>query len=148
MENNTQSTVDSRFVKELQYFVHISFTSEEEMKALYLQMSKIVNPQLQYVELDESIKLKNLFRKLRQYINCLQFIGDHEWNAGIAEILNASGVYMLQNNVELKKRLKNNEAIGMHLQFMTQLAGNIHLIKQIQGIINYHRGNVEYLLKK
>ena len=117
------------------------------MKAYYLQMANIMN--VKYAEgHSETLSLLSLYRKIRQFINILQIIGMHEWGKGISEIQKACGVYMLQKEIPPKTLLQTNEAIGLHLQFLMQLAGNVGFLKQLEGILQYHYKNVEYLFKK
>lgn len=67
---------------------------------------------------------------------------------GIAEIQDASGFYMLQSTLPHKTLLQANREIGLHLQFITQLASNVGFLKQLEGILYYHSQNVENLLKR
>ena len=122
------------------------FPSEEAMKTYYLQLADLMN--VRYAEEpSEYLTLKCLHRKLRQFTCALQLIGQHEWGQGISEIQNACGVYMLQNVIERKILLQNNREIGKHLQFITQLAGNVGFLKQLEGILYYHFQNVKRILE-
>ena len=47
-----------------------------------------------------------------------------------------------------KTLLQANREIGLHLQFITQLASNVGFLKQLEGILYYHSQNVENLLKR
>ena len=99
-------------------------------------------------ESSEYVSLQCLKRKLRQFIHVLQLLGTHEWGNGIAEIQDASGFYMLQSTLPHKTLLQANREIGLHLQFITQLASNVGFLKQLEGILYYHSQNVENLLKR
>ncbi|MCD8182201.1 MAG: hypothetical protein LUE99_02980 [Bacteroides sp.] len=95
----------------------------------------------------EYARLQSLYRKLKQFINVLQLLSMHEWGKGILEIQNAEGIYMLQSNIDRKILLQTHQEIGLHLQFITQLAGNMSFVKQLLGILQCHYHNVEYLIK-
>lgn len=146
MENNTQP-VTAQELPNAAMHPRTGFPSEEAMKAYYLQLIDIMN--ITYAEEpSEYISLQCLKRKLRQFIHVLRLIGTHEWGNGIAEIQDASGIYMLQSTLPHKTLLQANREIGLHLQFITQLASNVGFLKQLEGILHYHFQNVESLLNK
>lgn len=117
------------------------------MKSYYLQLAEIMN--IHYTgEHSELTSIKCLYRKLRQFGNTMRFIGAHEWGQGIAEIQNTCGTYMIQSNINQKELLKTNKEIGLHLQFIVQLASNVCFVKQLEGILFYHYENVSYLVNK
>ena len=146
MENNTQP-VTAQELSNVAMHPRTGFPSEEAMKAYYLQLIDIMN--IAYVkESSEYVSLQCLKRKLRQFIHVLQLLGTHEWGNVIAEIQDASGFYMLQSTLPHKTLLQANREIGLHLQFITQLASNVGFLKQLEGILYYHSQNVENLLKR
>lgn len=124
------------------------FDSEENMKTYYLQMADTLNANIQLEGYQELVLLKNLHRKIRQFIGSLQPITEHEWKSGISEIQNACGVYMFQNQIERKELLRINREIGQHLQFITELAGNTCFIKQLYGNLHCHFLNLNYLIRR
>lgn len=128
--------------------VAYSFSSEEEMKSYYLQMFRTMNQFFHSSQISEYMQLHSLRRRLDRYIFVLQLLSRHEWGSGVAEIQNACGVYMIQPNLERKEQLRTNREIGQHLLFLTQLAGNIHITKQILGLMDSHYQNVTYLISK
>lgn len=128
--------------------VAYSFSSEEEMKAYYLQMFGTMNQFIHSCKISEYMQLHSLQRRLDRYIFVLQLLSRHEWGNGVAEIQNACGVYMIQPNLERKEQLRTNRKIGQHLLFLTQLAGNIHITKQLLGLMDSHYQNVNYLMDK
>lgn len=146
MENNQQPAI-AQEVDNAAMHPRSVFTSTEAMKDYYLQFANILN--VRYVEgPSEFMSLNCLHRRLIQYIHAVQLINTHEWGKGIAEIQNACGAYLLQSNMDKKKLLQTNEEIGLHLQFISQLAGKVGFLKQLEGILHYHNQNVEYLLKR
>ena len=124
------------------------FDSDEAMTTYYLLMADTFNTNIQLEDYQEVAHLKNLQRKLRQFIYSLQPIIEHEWKRGVSEIQNACGVYMFQNQIERKELLRVNSEIGRHLQFITELAGNTSYIKQLYSNLHCHFQNVSYLLIK
>ena len=146
MENNTQS-VTAQELPNTAMHPRTHFPSEEAMKTYYLQLIDIMN--IAYMaEPSEYISLQCLHRKLKQYVHVLRLIGTHEWGKGIAELQDASGIYMLKSTLPHNTLLQANREIGRHLQFITQLASNVGFLKQLEGILCYHLQNVEGLLKK
>lgn len=124
-----------------------SFTSDEAMKSYYLQLAEIMN--IHYLgEYSELTSIQYLQRKLRQFGNTMRFIGTHEWGQGIAEIQSTCGTYMMQKNNNQKELLKTNKEIGLHLQFIVQLASNVCFVKQLEGLLSFHYENVSYLANK
>lgn len=123
------------------------FASEEEMKAYYLHLADILNVKFTE-EPSEFLSLSSLRRKLKQYIIALQLISTHDWGTGIAEIHDACGVNMLHSKLEQQLLLKANKEIGLHLQFIMELAGNVGFFKQLLGALYYHYRNVVHLLNK
>lgn len=146
MENNNQP-VSTQEVSNVAMHPRRDFSSEEEMKTYYLQLANIMNVKFAG-ESSEAKSLNCLRRKLKQFTHLMQFLGTHEWSKGIAEIQNACGAYMLQNSVDRKRLLQTNQEIGSHLQFITHLASNTGLAKQMEGILYYHYQNVLTLLDK
>lgn len=125
---------------------HLCFQSFEHMKVYYLQMCNIFTPNQLLVERSDYSRLKNLYRKIKQFSSCIQNLGDHPWEKGITEIQSTCGIYMMQNNIDPQNRIRTNQEIGHHLQFITLMATNTNLYKQLQGIFSYHLANVQHLL--
>ena len=150
MENNNQQAASQTAGQELPSIAmhpRYDFSSEEEMKTYYLQLTNIMN--IKFVgESPELMSLNCLRRKLKQFIHLMQLLGTHEWGKGIAEIQNACGAYMLQNNLDRKTLLCTNQEIGQHLQFIISLASHTGLAKQMEGILYYHYQNILQLLNK
>ena len=145
MESIHQQSVTSEAPEEVTKPVH-GFPSEEAMQTYYLQMAEIMGIRCRG-ERSEDNSIRNLYHRLKQFANTLQYINTHEWERGIAEIQNAAGAYMMQDNIDCKKLLQTNNEIGLHLQFIARLAGSAGFLRQLQGIIIYHLQNVEYLVK-
>lgn len=145
MENSIQQGVTCK-VSEKATKPTRGFRSAEAMEAYYLQLAEITGTKCHDEQTDD-ISIRRLYRKLKQFNNMLAEFNIHEWGKGIAEIQNACGYYMMQSDIDRKKLLQTNEEIGLHLQFLINLAGSTPLLRQIQGIIAYHLQNVEYLLK-
>lgn len=148
MENSNQLEAPQTMPVKPNNIVLGTFQSEEAMKVFYLQMSDTMNVNIHTKEHPDRMRLKLLHAKLKKHIDVLQHLSQHEWGQSVAEIQNACGVYLLQNNIDRKILLQSNREIGRHLQFIIQLAGNMSFIKQIMGNLNYHFQNVDYIIKK
>ena len=145
MENNSQPTIFSE--DSLAMHPRSTFSSEEEMKTYYLHLANVLNVRFTE-EPSEFLSLTSLRRKLKQYIIALQLISTHEWGTGIADMHDACGVNMLHSKLEQQLLLKANKEIGLHLQFIMELAGNVGFFKQLLGMMHYHYRNVVHLLNK
>ena len=149
MENSNQPETDIQPNNyHLLNSVAYSFPSEDIMKAYYIQMTYVMNPSLHIEKHTDYVRMQNLQRKLKQFINVMHQLTDHEWGKGVLEIQNAAGIYMQQNNIDRKILLQANQKVGEHLQFITQLAGNVGYMKQLLGILNCHYQNIGYLIKR
>lgn len=124
----------------------LSFSSEEAMKTFYLQLANQTHPSIQNC-ISEIVRLEILDRKIKQFINALNFINVHDWGKGITEIHNATGVFMLQKDYPNKLLLQTNREIGQHLQFLMKLAGNVAIMKQLESFLNHHHKNLMALLR-
>ena len=147
MENNNQQSEAIQELPSAPMHPRLHFESDEAMKSYYLQLANIMNVKYTTSSSDQ-LSLQSLLRKLKQFTNALQLIDTHEWGKGILEIQNASGVYMMQKDIPSKTLLRANQEIGLHLQFLIQLAGSICFLKKLEGTLYYHNQNVLYLLKK
>ena len=67
---------------------------------------------------------------------------------GIAEIQISCGVYSLQDNLSKEKRMQMNTSTGKHLQFLTQMAMNSPVFKQLFRNYHNHYIQVESLVKQ
>ena len=149
MENSNQPETDIQSNNyHLLNSVAYSFPSEDAMKAYYIQMTYVINPTLYIEKHTDYVRLQKLQRKLKQFINIIQHLTTHEWGKGVLEIQSAAGIYMQQNNIDRKTLLQANQKVGEHLQFITQLAGNVGYMKQLLGILNCHYQNIGYLIKR
>ena len=149
MENSNQPETDIQSNNyHLLNSVAYSFPSEDIMKAYYVQMTYVMNPSLHIEKHTDYVRMQSLQRKLKQFINIIQHLTTHEWGKGVLEIQSAAGIYMQQNNIDRKILLQANQKVGEHLQFITQLAGNVGYMKQLLGILNCHYQNIGYLIKR
>lgn len=67
---------------------------------------------------------------------------------GIAEIQISCGVYSLQDNLSKEKRMQMNTSTGKHLQFLTQMAMDSPVFKQLFRNYHNHYIQVESLVKQ
>ena len=148
MENNNQPEISQAISEEKSYYESTYFESDEAMKAFYLQMAININISQQIGENPEYIALKRLQHKLKQQARAVQPLCEYEWGRGISEIHEACGVYMMQKGIDPNKLIKANEEVGKHLQFMSKLAGNTGIIRQILGSLVFHINNVDYLMRR
>lgn len=148
MESSNQSETLQAIPNKQINSVSKCFDSEEAMTAHYLQMADSFNANIQLEGRSDFARLKNLHRKLQQFIDALQPLTKHEWKRGVSEIQNACGAYMFQDQIKREELLHVNREIGQHLQFIAELAGNTCFIKQLYGNLSCHFLNVNYLIKK
>ena len=72
----------------------------------------------------------------------------YPWDEGIAEIQISCGVYSLQDNLSKEKRMQMNTSTGKHLQFLTQMAMDSPVFKQLFKNYHNHYIQVESLVKQ
>lgn len=147
MENSQTNVVQKEVSEETPQFLLTKFESEEEMKAYYLQMMNVIRVTHSNPSIDsEYERFKKLSSKFNQYKIFFQALSQHKWETGIAEVQRAVGIYMMQNIDDTKMRRQINQEIASLLQFIVYISGNIHIIKQFQGIINTHLVHIHHLL--
>lgn len=146
MENQETAKALTTFCEQ-NSFLFIKFPDREAMKAYYLQMSNFVNYETP-APANETENLKRLKRKLKQFTHALGIVNSHQWGEGISEMQTACGGYLTKNNEEFWKRMRVNEIVSKHFEFIVRLAQNIYLLRQLQGMLNLHYQNIAMLIKE
>ena len=145
---NNQSKLTLEIPDAMQQYIQTTFESEDAMRKHYLQLSNIMHCAHNHRCFDtEYSRLKKLYNKLKQYATFIQILGEHEWDKETADIQNALGIYLMQNDIDSRIRKQTNQKIASQLQFIVFLSRNTNLIKQIQGITTEHLSNVLYILE-
>ena len=148
MENSQLKDLQEEVSEATKQYILTTFNSENGMKTYYLQMSNIIrSAHINSSIVTEYNILKKLSKKLKQYCTFNLTLGEHEWDKGIADIQKALGIYLMQNNIEIKERKQTNQEIASQLQFIVFLSGNINIIKQLHGILQRHLSNVMLFLR-
>ena len=104
---------------------------KEELKDFYLKFAFLLNPDSCSVNRTEFELLNILLKDLKKILAALTHLNTHPWDEGIAEIQISCGVYSLQDNLSKEKRMQMNTSTGKHLQFLTQMAMNSPVFKQL-----------------
>lgn len=147
MSTNQEQELVQAVVGEENFF-NVIFTSDEEMKAYYLHLAYLLNPQLRGLQCDEAKLLKELLRKLTKFRQVIQSMGSHPWEEGVLEIQTALGYYMTQPHIDRSKQLQINASIGKHLQFLTLMASQTYVTKHIEAVFHLHCICLRTLLKQ
>lgn len=112
------------------------------------QMYRFMNIVLPSPTTKDTPDMKELQRRLKKFLVVMNAVSNHDWSAGIAEIQEAWGVYLLANRIDEKRVKRMNEAIGAHLQFLVQMAENRSTMKQLFGVLNKHYINVTNVMNR
>ena len=121
---------------------------KEELKDFYLKFAFLLNPDSCSVNRTEFELLNILLKDLKKILAALTHLNTHPWDEGIAEIQISCGVYSLQDNLSKEKRMQMNTSTGKHLQFLTQMAMNSPVFKQLFRNYHNHYIQVESLVKQ
>ena len=115
---------------------------KEELKDFYLKFAFLLNPDSCSINRTEFELLNILLKDLKKILAALTHLNTHPWDEGIAEIQISCGVYSLQDNLSKEKRMQMNTSTGKHLQFLTQMAMDSPVFKQL--FRNYHESRSPY----
>ena len=121
---------------------------KEELKDFYLKFAFLLNPDSCSVNRTEFELLNILLKDLKKILAALTHLNTHPWDEGIAEIQISCGVYSLQDNLSKEKRMQMNTSTGKHLQFLTQMAMDSPVFKQLFRNYHNHYIQVESLVKQ
>lgn len=128
-------------------FMHVTFSSDDEMLKFYLLLNRFINPVTYLMQRSDMERLEDLCRVLKQRTAFLIPVEEHRFT-GINELTRAIGIYMMNVNISKANRINAASLIGNQMQFITHMASNINHIKQMSRANHSHLQNVEYLIDK
>ena len=102
---------------------------KEELKDFYLKFAFLLDPDSCSVNRTEFELLNILLKNLKKILAALTHLNTHPWDEGIAE-------------------MQMNTSTGKHLQFLTQMAMNSPVFKQLFRNYHNHYIQVESLVKQ
>ena len=121
---------------------------KEELKDFYLKFAFLLNPDSCSVNRTEFEMLNILLKDLKKIVGALTHLTMHAWDDGMAEILLSCGAYSIQDDLNKKTRMQMNASMGKHLQFLTQMAMDSPVFKQLFRNYHNHYIQVESLVKQ
>lgn len=128
-------------------FMHVAFSSDDEMLNFYLIFNRFINPVTYFMQRPDIERLEDLYRMLKQQIAFLTPMENHNFS-GINELTRAFGIFMMNTNISNANRLNAAGLVGNHMQFIIHMASNMNHIKQLLRANHSHIQNVEYLIAK
>ncbi|WP_455591369.1 hypothetical protein [Bacteroides sp.] len=147
MENKDMDAL-LKTLGEANQYMYPHFASREEMKAYYLQMNEFMNYGMPPATSPKDTDFRRLRRKLKQYIDILSELNEHQWGDEISELATAGGGYMMLKNTDFYKKMEINQAVGKHIAFIVRISQNIYLMRQLQSLLHVHYQNVSLLIKE
>ena len=121
---------------------------KEELKDFYLKFAFLLNPDSCSINRTEFELLNILLKDLKKIVGALTHLTMHAWDDGMAEILLSCGAYSIQDDLNKKTRMQMNASMGKHLQFLTQMAMDSPVFKQLFRNYHNHYIQVESLVKQ
>ena len=128
-------------------FMHVAFSSDDDMLNFYLILNRFVNPVTYLMQRSDMERLEDLHRMLKQQAAFLTPMENHYFS-GINELTRAFGMFMMNINISNTNRINTASLVGNHMQFIIHLASNMNHIKQMSHANYSHIQNVEYLIAK
>lgn len=125
-----------------------SFNSTEAALAYYTQMYRLLNPHEQPFSSMGIGRLTVLRKKLKQHLQLLQELSEHEWGQGLIEMQTTCSAFMMREGTATNRRMAVNEKISELMAFLFHMAENRSLMKIQYAILNIHHRNVCDLIMK
>lgn len=127
--------------------VRNAFHSDEEMLKFYLTLNRFLNPTTYETEQPALQRLYDLHTTLSSFFQFTGPIGTHSFS-GMDNIMKGYGLFMMHNELSIKKRYEYNSLYANHIQFFFHLATNHLYAKKLSSIYQSHIKRVNYLIKK
>lgn len=128
-------------------FMHVAFSSDDEMLKFYLLLNRFINPVTYFMQRSDMERLEDLYRILKQQTAFFTPLEEHNFS-GVRELTRAFGMFMMNTNISNANRTAAASLVGNQMQFITHMASNMNHIKQLSRANHSHIQNVEYLIAK
>lgn len=128
-------------------FMHVAFTSEEEMRNFYLILNRFVNPTTYFMQRADTERLENLRDTLGKFERFINIFGTYQ-SVGIRPLVEGFGLYMMQQTLSNRKRKLAAEHVAYQTRFLIDITKDIDQAKSLSHILSSHIQNVKYLLVK
>lgn len=128
-------------------FMHAIFSSDDEMMAFYLTLSRLIKPSSHLVERTDKKRLEDLAGAFYSNAEALDVIRDYK-SISIKEVIKGFGMHMMNTQISNAKRLQSADAIGTLVNVVMDTTKNSWQFKKMSQVNCIHLENVRYLLDK
>lgn len=127
-------------------FMHAIFSSNEEMLAFYLTLSRITDPSSHLVERSDKRRLEDLAAILQGNIFAFDAVRSFK-HVNVKDVIRGFGMYMMNTNISNRNRLLSTDSVGMLMDSVLNTTQNSWQFVRMNYVNNAHYTNVRYLLK-
>lgn len=127
-------------------FMHVIFSSNEEMLAFYLTLSRITDPSSYLVERSDKRRLEDLAAILQGNIFAFDAVRSFK-HAKMKDVIRGFGMHMMNTNISNRNRLLSAESVDMLMDSIVNTTQNSWQFVRMNYVNNAHYTNVKYLLK-
>lgn len=127
-------------------FMHVIFSSNEEMLAFYLTLSRITDPSSYLVERSDKRRLEDLAAILQGNILAFDAVRSFK-NIKVKDVVRGLGLHMMNTAISNRNRLLSAESVGTLLDSVVNTTQNSWQFVRMNYVNNAHYTNVKYLLK-
>lgn len=128
-------------------FMHVIFSSDEEMMNFYLTLNRFVNPSSYLVERTDAQRLEDLMRTLCNNVLAFDAINSYK-SVSVKDVIKGFGMHMMNMQVSNNNRLQSAEAVGVLMDCIMNTAKNRGQFKGMSCANRLHLANVKYLLER
>ncbi|WP_294481527.1 hypothetical protein [uncultured Bacteroides sp.] len=127
-------------------FMHVIFSSNEEMLAFYLTLSRITDPSSYLVERSDKRRLEDLAAILQGNILAFDAVRSFK-NIKVKDVVRGLGLHMMRTSISNRNRLLSAESVGTLMDSVVNTTQNSWQFVRMNYVNNAHYTNVKYLLK-
>lgn len=127
-------------------FMHAIFSSNEEMMAFYLTLSRITDPSSHLVERSDKRRLEDLAAILKGNILAFDAVRSLK-NTNVKDVIRGLGMHMMNTNISNRNRLQSADSVGILMDSVLNTTQNSWQFVRMNYVNNAHYMNVKYLLK-
>ena len=128
-------------------FMHAIFSSDDEMMAFYLTLSRLMNPGSNLVERSDSKRLEDLASALYSNITAFEAIRDYK-HISVKEVIKGFGIHMMNTQLSNGNRLQSADTVGFLMDCVINTTKNSWQFKKMNQLNRIHLENIRYLQKQ
>lgn len=128
-------------------FMHVVFTSDEEMMNYYLRLNHFVSPGTYLTRRTDVYRLQKLLGTLGRFQYFADLFGSYH-SLGVKQLIEGFGLYIAQTSISNNERKRIAENVGYQVRFLLDIIKESGSAKLLASIFRLHIENVKYLLEK